>query len=86
MNALQRFGDRDFAVGVPPPSAFTLTSEPAAEPCLAGSQPSMPCRIRSAFFDGVMVGSGLGIWILVTVPRKSRARHLPCAGERDGNK
>ena len=54
MNALQRFGDRDFAEGVPPPSAFTLTSEPAAEACLTGSQPGMPCRIRSAFFDGVM--------------------------------
>ena len=24
-NALQRFGDRDFSEGVPPPSAFTLT-------------------------------------------------------------
>ncbi len=47
MNALQRFGDRDFAEGVPPPSAFTLTSGPAAEPCLAGSQPGMPCKIRS---------------------------------------
>ena len=54
MTALQRFRDRDFAKDIPPPSAFTLTSELAAEPCLAGSQPGMPCRIRSAFFDGVM--------------------------------
>jgi hypothetical protein len=58
-NALQRFGDRDFAEGVPPPSAFTLTSEPVAELCLAGSQPGMPCRIRSAFFDGGCGRSGL---------------------------
>jgi hypothetical protein len=53
-NALQRFGDRRLAVSVPSPSAFTLTPEAAAELCFAGSQPGMPCRIRSAFFDGVM--------------------------------
>jgi hypothetical protein len=61
MNALQRFGDRDRAESVPPPSAFTLTSDPAAEPCLAGSQPGIPCRIRSAFFDGVMCEQVCGL-------------------------
>jgi len=44
MNALQRFGERDFAEGIPPPSAFTLTSEPVAEACLTGSQPGIPCK------------------------------------------
>src|SRR5882672_4778764 len=38
-NALQRFGYRDFAESVPPLSAFTLSSEPAAEPCL-GERPT----------------------------------------------
>jgi len=37
-------------VARPPPLAFTRSSEPAAEPCLADSQPGMSCRRRSASF------------------------------------